>query len=261
MSKHNIIVDNSLCIGCSLCDKDCPDSNFDIKNGKAHIRSNDCLMCGHCVAVCPKGAVSISGFSDCVEEIPEINASGDDVYNLIRFRRSVRQFSEEKVPQDIIDKIVEVGRVSRTAANSQNVGIRVMTENIDRAEEIAVKFFRNGKKLGEPFKPSLKKKEIKKNFFFFGAPLVIVVLSKSGFPFADVNATLSASDMETVAQGYGLGVLHSGFFTICANLIPGLRKMLKIPRGKKAVTTLVIGYPRVKYYRSVNRENGDIDYV
>lgn len=261
MSNHIISIDSELCIGCGACSRDCVDSNIDIANGKAHIYSNDCIMCGHCVAVCPKAAVSISGFSDKVYPIPEISIDGDELYNLIRFRRSVRQFKDEKVPQNIVEKIVEAGRVSRTASNSQNVGIRVMTDNISRAEEIAVNFFKKGKKVAEPFKPSLKRNEIKKGFFFFNAPLVIVVLGKKGAPFAGVNATLAAADMENTARGYGLGVLHSGFFTICANLIPSLHKMLKIPKDKKAVTTLVIGYPKVKYYRSVNRENGDIKYI
>ena len=261
MGKHIISIDNSRCIGCGKCVNDCTGSNIDIIGKKAHIRSNDCIMCGHCVAVCPEAAVSISGYNDKIQELPETSISGDALYNLIRFRRSIRQFREEKIPQEIIERIVEVGRVSRTASNSQNVGIRIITDNIGKAEESAVKFFTSGKKLAEPFKPSLKRKEIKKDFFFFKAPLVIVVLGKKGAPFADVNATLSAADMEIAAQGFGLGVLHSGFFTICANLIPSLRKMLKIPNNKKAVTTLVIGYPKVRYYRSVNRESGDIQYI
>lgn len=261
MAKHIISINSELCIGCGECARECVSANIDVSAGKARIYSNDCIMCGHCVAVCPKAAVSISGFDDTVAEIPETNVNGDALYNLIRFRRSVRRFTDEKVPQEITKKIVELGRVSRTATNSQNVGIRIMTDTTEKAQEIAVGFFKKGKGLAEPFKPSLKRKNITKDFFFFGAPLVIVVLAKKSVPFAEVNAVLAAADMETAAQGYGLGVLHSGFFTICANILPSLRKMLKIPRDKKAVTTLVIGYPKVKYYRSANRENGDIKYI
>ena len=78
--------------------------------------------------------------------------------------------------------------------------------------------------------------------------MVIVVSSKS-----EVNAGLASSYMELMAESLGLGVLYSGFFVICAKLNSKIKGMLDLPKGDKAVTCMVIGYPNVTYQRIAPR--------
>ena len=54
-------IDQSLCVGCGLCAGDCLKQNIVLKAGKAVVGDN-CLACGHCVAICPAGAVSIPDY-------------------------------------------------------------------------------------------------------------------------------------------------------------------------------------------------------
>ena len=54
MAEHVINIDKEKCIGCGMCRKDCAAHNIVIENHKARVLSNDCIMCGHCAAVCPK---------------------------------------------------------------------------------------------------------------------------------------------------------------------------------------------------------------
>jgi hypothetical protein len=67
--------------------------------------------------------------------------------------------------------------------------------------------------------------------------------------------------MEFVAEANGLGVLFSGYFTIAANISLKIKKVLGISNGKKVVATLVLGYPKIKYQRSVQREKLDVKYL
>lgn len=60
--------------------------------------------------------------------------------------------------------------------------------------------------------------------------------------------------MELMAESLGLGVLYSGFFCACTRLSRKLRKLIKLPKGKKVVTCMVIGYPAVNYQRIVPRK-------
>lgn len=257
MSKHTIKINNDLCVGCGACAKDCIGQNIIVHGGKAEIISEKCITCGHCVAVCPNGAVSISGFEDEIEDIGTISPlNPDDVYKTIKFRRTIRQFRSDDIPQDIIDKIVDVGRMTHTAANAQGLSITVLRDKRAEAEKIAVDLFRNGKRLAEPFASTLKRLEIRDNFFFFDAPVVLVISSNS-----KTNAALAAANMEFFAEASGLGVLYSGFFSMAANMSPKLRKMLCIPNGKKVMTTLILGYPDVKYYRSAPRNKADVKYI
>ena len=92
-----------------------------------------------------------------------------------------------------------------------------------------------------------RKNKIDEHFFFFNAPTVIVILA--------------AQNMEFVAEANGLGVLFSGFFTMAANTSPKIRKAIGIPKGKRAAMTLVLGYPDVKFLRSVQREKLIVKYM
>lgn len=52
---------NGDCNFCRLCEKKCPQSNLICQSGKIIIKkTNGCLRCLRCVAVCPSGAVSFS---------------------------------------------------------------------------------------------------------------------------------------------------------------------------------------------------------
>lgn len=60
--------------------------------------------------------------------------------------------------------------------------------------------------------------------------------------------------MELMAESLGLGVLYSGFFVACSRFSRKLRKLIRLRRGHKVVTCMVIGYPAVKYHRIVPRK-------
>ena len=57
-----------------------------------------------------------------------------------------------------------------------------------------------------------------------------------------------------MAESLGLGVLYSGFFVMCSRISRKLRKLIRLPKGHKVVTCMVIGYPAVKYQRIVPRK-------
>ena len=56
-------VDKDLCIGCSLCVKDCIVNDIEFVDGKAQIKNVSCFKCGHCIAICPKNAVSTDDYN------------------------------------------------------------------------------------------------------------------------------------------------------------------------------------------------------
>lgn len=257
MSQHIISIDKDLCIGCGACVKDCVAHNIEMKNEKAQLVSQSCIHCAHCVAVCPKAAVKISGFEDEPSPIDkQVKVNADDVFDTVRFRRSVRQFKNEEIDKAIIEKIIEAGRLTHTAKNGQGLSFVVLQNRKDEAEKIAVDFFRKAKKLGDPFSEMLRRNKIPDNFFFFDAPCAIAIIGSS-----KTDGALAAANMEFVAEANGLGCLFSGFFTVVANVSPKLKKLLEIPKGKKVITTLVLGYPNVKYYRTVPREKAQVKYM
>ena len=188
---------------------------------------------------------------DCPKEaaVPMTEIPSDTLLSAMKSRRTVRQFTDQAVEQEKIDTILEAGRYSPTGGNSQNVSYTILGSRQDEAEAICVDLFRKGTSLPRRFKAFAERFNITDNFFFKGAPLVILVSSRSS-----VDAGLASSYMEIMAESLGLGVLYSGFFVMCSRLSRKLRKLIGLPRGHKVVTCMVIGYPAVKYQRIVPRK-------
>lgn len=249
MSKP-IVIDKMKCVGCGLCVSDCPNSYLYLENEKACTQKVGCIECGHCYAICPQGAVTMVNYA-CDDEasVPMTSIDSETLLAAMKSRRSIRQFTDQPVEEEKLQKILEAGRYAPTGANAQNVSFTILGSKQDQAEKICVGIFRKGKDLGSNFVQYLKRIEIDDDFFFKGAPLVIVVHSKNA-----VNASLVSAYMEIMAESLGLGVLYSGFFRLCAKLSKELRQLIGLPKGEEVVTCLIIGYPAVKYQRIVPRK-------
>lgn len=110
MDKLQVVVEKNKCIGCSLCVKTCPTHNLKIQEDKAQVILEDCLFCGQCEAVCPRKAVTVSGYDHAPEEKnKEERLDPGQVLNTIRFRRTVRQFQNKPVPTEVVKQILEAG--------------------------------------------------------------------------------------------------------------------------------------------------------
>lgn len=251
--KHHEITINDSCIGCSLCVNDCPAHNIQMHDKKAEIIAQDCVLCGHCEAICPQNAVFISGYEQETVKKQQLSLDPNVVLESIRFRRSIRQFQEKDIPIFVMDQILEAARLTHTSKNSQDVLILILDKQKAKVEAIAVKLIRRIKPIINMFSPMARRNEISDHFFFFQAPKVLIVCANDA-----VNGILAASNMEFVAQAHGLGVLYSGFFLTAMKFSYKIRKILDIPHGKKPAAVLVLGYPKIKYQRSPKREPLDV---
>lgn len=268
-----MIVDNEKCVGCGLCVKDCFANDIKIVDEKAKVRNIACFKCGHCIAVCPKGAVSTDEYN--MEEVKAYNETefkidSEALLNFIKFRRTTRQFKDKDVEAEKISKIIEAGRFTQTGSNSQNVSYVVVKDKIDELKELV---FENLKIKGEeilnnlneqtkPFKRYAQmwikmyesyKENPKNDRLFFNAPVVILVVSDS-----QVNASLASSNMELMTNALGLGTFFSGFFTFAAQGNEKIRELVELEENKEIVTCMIIGYPNVNYVRTVPRKAASI---
>ena len=142
-------VDTSKCIGCTLCMQDCIVSDIEMVDDKAHIKNESCIECGHCIAICPKEAVSDSDYD--MSKIQEykkesFDIDSDRLLNFIKFRRSTRLFQNRDVEDEKLEKIIEAGRFTQTGSNMQNVSYVVVKDKIQELRKIVLETL---KSLGE----------------------------------------------------------------------------------------------------------------
>lgn len=256
--KNSIVINSALCTGCGKCVKDCVSSRLSIVDGKAKFREGTCLECGHCFAICPSSAVEMPGYdvSGCGETADMAEFDSDRLLLAMKSRRTIRQFKNEPVSDEEIAKILEAGRYSPTGTNMQDLHYTVITKSLGELEAHAVGIFRKLKNGASPLSKYIGSMNIDDNFFFKGAPLVIIVSGKS-----KTHAGLASSYMELMAESMGLGVLYSGFFLAAARLSRKIKKQLGLPKGLTPYTCMIIGRPNVSYKRIVPRKELKAKYM
>lgn len=265
--------DTGKCVGCGQCIKDCPVRDIELVEGKARVKNETCLKCGHCIAVCPKNAVITDEYD--MEEVKayskdEFEIDADKLMNFIKFRRSVRRFKNQNIEKEKLEKIIDAGRFTQTGTNAQDVSYTVVTEGIDKLRNMALESLKKSAEniLGnltpenEKYKRYAQmwlnmynsfKADAKNDGLFFNAPAVIVVTANS-----QVDGALASSNMELMADAASLGTFFSGFFVFAANGNKEIKDFIGVKEGKAIVTCMVIGYPDVKYFRTVPRKKADV---
>jgi nitroreductase len=218
-----------------------------------------CLKCGHCLAICPQNAIKLTGLDDEISEVP-----GDSVFleeksliRHLRFRRSIRHYENIPVEKEKLNKIIEAGRLTPTASNSQNVRYIMIQNEIGAIEEAVINQYKETSgdlsvKLPNTYNPD----RLKRGFLFHKAPVVILVISPS-----EINACLAAMSMELMAEALGLGVVYVGLFTRPANINKKLRKTLGIKEDEIIAACLALGYPEVRYLRSAPRKKAEVKWM
>lgn len=270
------------CIGCGKCVFDCQRRDIQMINGKAHPFNNTCMNCGHCVAVCPQNAVKMDDYN--INDIKEYDSSEfdiqpDNLLNFIKFRRTIRHFKNISVENEKIEKVIDAGRFTPTGGNSQHISYIVVKRNIKELSSITMEalynFACNYKNEGDGSNGLNKYiniwKQMWKDFIsgndvlFHNAPTMIILISNKEQALSPVveeslDGGLAASNMELMANSLNLGVCYSGFFTFISDDI-NIREYLNISDNQKVVATMLLGYPDLKYIRTVPRRKPDIKWL
>ncbi len=268
-----INVDLEKCIGCGTCKADCPAANITIKEGKA-VHGRFCLECGHCTAVCPQKAVEFSGDYDPAEVLEyddpkKFTLDPERFLDFVKFRRSIRQYTDEPVSDADIARILEMGRYTQTGANMQPLRYIVLTkETLREITPIALKT------LAELDVKSVDKKAMRvpyqyldfqsiwlnwyaayqkngRDLIFHGAPHALLVVSRSC---NELDGCFNAGHLELMINALGLGACLMGFGTFAFAVSPELRQRVGIREGESVILMMVFGHPKVKYLRTVNRK-------
>lgn len=287
-SPPEVIIEK--CTGCCLCVEVCPGFVFDMMNKKAAVvRGEWCIGCGHCGAVCPVAAVLHE--TTAVEEGPqpgqESVASPEMLRLLLRERRSVRVYRNERIQKGVLQRILDAGRYAPTGRNSQNVHYIVLNspEQIDRLREMTLRFYEKifarlrrrigafilrlvaGRRMVEYLQGSFPKAEHAKKLIergkdclFYHAPAVMVVHAESWDTCSAFNCAVALYNCSLIAHTMGIGCCFNGYVVSAVNNNRKIKEWLGIPRDHQCFGTMTLGYPGVKYHRLIARDPAKVTW-
>lgn len=178
---------------------------------------------------------------------------------ILEGRRTIREFEDQPIPKEDIEKIVHACRISPTARHLQPADILVVTnkEKIDEACNVSVSSWPE-----EDQKRWAARKELYgvKNVLSCDAPCMIFIhlneRATGNFPMIDVGI-LSMSIM--------VAARDLGYETMCVGAIvwgnkEGVEKVLGIPEGK-LVMSLAIGKARKEQHLNQREDHMQVRYI
>ena len=238
-----VIIDHEKCNLCGSCVTICKSFVLSIEKEKLMIDQEKlfgCIACGHCVAVCNRDAIEVKGrdmeMSD-FYPLPgkESKAGYEQLMALLQSRRSIRDFRDKEISQDILDKILAAASTAPMGVPPTDVRVLVL-HGRPRVHEFVtdfLDFFASIKWMFSPvmlqiYRPFISKETYSlfktfltpladffinghkegKDWVLYDAPLAIYFY---GSPYADpVDPDIPATYAMIAAESLGLGTCMIG---------------------------------------------------
>ena len=220
-----------------------------------------CFRCGHCESICPKDAISLRSSGETLERFDGCPVKPEDLANLLRRRRSVRWF-DRKCSREELERLLESVRYAPTAENSQAVQYVVVDERFDEFMALLASILRPHSQEHPRLRQFIDyvdggMKEKNNPFTWEGRQIIVA------FARIPIDAIIPLEQMELMAFAMGLGGFHSRWMLLVSEHDP--EKFMQffpgISEGLNAYAVYVVGHPRIKFRKTVPRDERKVFWL
>ncbi|MDR0722493.1 MAG: nitroreductase family protein [Treponema sp.] len=183
-----------------------------------------------------------------------------EIMNIIKSRRSIRNFSDEQIKQEELDVILEAGMYAPSAAGKQAWHFTVVQNQqiLDEIASEAKKIFRSMdieflQNLGanEQFHP------------FFHAPTVIIISGAVNSIAPNSDCAVAAQNMMLAAESLHIGSCWISAAAVITQTEEGkeIIKKLGLPEGHAPFNSVALGYKKAERHDAPPRREGVVHYI
>ncbi len=223
-----------------------------------------CNACGHCMAVCPQGAIDHERvpFADCLPIIKDDTINQEQALQFLRSRRSTRRFKDRPVDADQISRLIEIARYAPSASNAQPVEWMVVNkkEDISRIAELTVDWMRTVQEnpslgsVGSYLPFIIAAWDAGVNTITWNAPVVIIASAPGESRNAMVDLTIALTYLELAARPMGLGTCWAGLAQAAMTDFQPLKEFVGLPESHISCYPMMLGVPKYRYHRMPERK-------
>jgi len=268
-----LTVDEKKCTCHGMCVKDCPMGilRLSSKSGLPVLRAGaagNCIRCGHCVAICPTGALSLANapLADCLPIDPANGPDSEQVGQLLRGRRAIRQYQNTPVPKKMLEQIIDTSRWAPSAKNINPLEWLVVdsAKGMEQLKWLVIDCMKemlentSNQRLEKLLGPIISEAQKGTDYVFWDAPALLIVYARRKIKTAPADAIIALTGCELMARALGLGCCWAGYFQMAAETYQPLQKVLNLPEDNTVLGGLITGYPAVIYQRSPPRPQAKV---
>jgi nitroreductase/NAD-dependent dihydropyrimidine dehydrogenase PreA subunit len=244
-----ITIDTRKCTQDGLCALACPVNLISMDSGlpeEVDGAADRCIRCGHCVAVCPTGALD-NALTPAGEflPLPGKRPDAEAMENLLISRRSARSFRKKPVSREQLERLLETARRAPTASNAQKLSWTMIQDpqRLDRVRELSLEWMATDPARMHYVEAARQGRDV----VLRDATALAVVHGPADYFWTAIDGTLALTYMELLAATMGLGTCWAGLVTYASTAIPELLPVLGVPEGGMVGGAIMLGHPRLKH--------------
>ncbi len=287
MAEALHLVDLETCKGDGICVDVCPEDVLAILDGKASTmeeRLDHCILCGHCVAVCPTEALVMPQLPlEDFEEQGRLPFEYEDFLSFLLLRRSVREFKNRPVEKDKLDRILAAAATAPMGMPPHSTEVLVLDQRDELdflLAEVVKDYASMAKAFSNPVGRAIVRlasgkedyKMLKEYIvdlakyaneayardgtdrYMYRAPVLMLFHGNRWAMSYEENAHLVCHHAMLAALSLDLGTTIIGMVPPIVDRSKTLRQRYGIPKDNRVVTSLILGYPKYRYQKSIHRD-------
>lgn len=169
----------------------------------------------------------------------------NETIHTILTRRSCKKYKPDRIPQEIIDRIIEAGLYAASGLNKQSPIILAVTDEATRDTLSRLNAKYDPQKRPDPF---------------YGAPVVLVVLADKSIPTAIYDGSLVMGNMMLAAQSLGIGScwIHRAKQVFEEPEGQEILQKLGIEGDYEGIGNCVLGYAAIENTNTLSRKENRV---
>lgn len=265
MSKR-ILIDRKLCTSCGRCLIGCSARIYRYDGTGAPVLADDaddrCIGCGHCVCLCPSGAITVDSItaSSVTPVDTEHLPTPSQFAELVKYRRSVRNYRQEAIPPEELKELLAFLQYAPTAKNLHPL-TWIVVNNPATVRELAGIAI-EGVRGDERFAGMVAAWDAGYDWINRGAPCVAIATTGPDSLWYAQDGAIAAETLDLAAPLLGFGTCWAGLLMNFLTQNETLRGRLGIAGDDHIAAALMIGYPEDEIYTTApNRPEPVLRFV
>ncbi len=266
-------IDKDKCANDGICAIECPAHIIGItQDGPVPIEGAEeiCINCGHCVAICPKGAFALQSLlpEECSNIDNDLMLDVAQVEHFFKSRRSIRRYKDKSIPKELFQKALNIACCAPSGHNKQPVKWLV----INNKEEVG----KIGAHVIDWMRYSLTNHPENEEMVYIqklvnewdsgvdricrNAPQLVLAYASDEIVSGSADCHIALTYLELALPPFGLGSCWAGLVNNAIGHCPDLDKKLDLPENHSCHGVLMVGFPRFSYARAPKRNLPQLRY-